>query len=1098
MASAGRVVLGAVLCSAVWLGLVAGASAAVSFAPQATYGTGGIALSVAVGDFNGDGKPDLAVANESPSTVSVLLGNGNGTFQTQTPYDAGVQPLSVAVGNFNGDGCPDLAVASEGPGNGSGSVSVLLNKCDGTGTFQSAQTMTMGGRPYSVAVGDFNGDGCPDLAVANFNSNTVSVLPNKCDGTGSFGTATPYNVGSSPASVAVGDFNGDGKTDLAVANQSDGRVSVLLGNGDGTFQGQQTYATGLSPTSVAVGDLNGDGKPDLAVANQSDGTVSVLLGNGGGTFGAQSAYTVGSEPYSVAIGDFNGDGKPDLAVASYGSGAVSVLQGNGNGTFQAQQPFSVGSQPTSVAVGDFNGDGEPDLAVANGFSSDVSVLLGNETGTFLGQTTDAVGSSPDSVAVGDFNSDGRPDLAVANNGSNNVSVLAGDGNGTFHTASTDGVGTSPASVAVGDFNGDGKPDLAVSNEGVSGARGTVSVLLGNGDGTFGAQQTYPVGFVPRGVAVRDFNADGCPDLAIANQSDGTVSVLLNKCDGSGMFHGQQTYNVDHGAYSVAVGDFNGDGCPDLAVANADSSTLSVLLNNCDGSGTFQGMVRYSAGNVPVSVAVGDFNGDGKLDLAVANNISDNVSVLLGNGNGTFQNANNYDVGRTPYSVAVGDFNRDGKPDLAVANQGDSTVSVLQGNGDGSFQGQQTYGVDSGPFSVAVGDFNGDARSDLATANGGSNDVSVLLRSPFSAETPVSSSTPGTGSALIDQLRLAGPAGSGDQLADLYNTTSGPMSVGGWELQGSNGGFATIPEGTVIPAHGHVLLTGLSYGLSSYAPSNGELPSGLFSEPSGGGFRLVAPGGAAIDRVGFAGSPPEFFAGTALSVPKALPTGSFAWIRNFSAGAPDNTSDNKADFSYVATNDNDAAHGSPVLGAPGPADLVSPIVHNDILQSGLLDPSVSASSYPNRIYTRGSPATLVINRTITNCSGLPRNGACVHAQPGFSPLTVTRLRFRITGLTTLHSPGAGSSQAVLKADTSSGEGGMSGANACDRSTAVTGLTLDSPSSSGSGGLGSTWSATLPFGGLGSGQCINVEFEFNVSQGGKFNFAYNAEDDLRGDH
>jgi hypothetical protein len=221
----------------------------------------------------------------------------------------------------------------------------------------------------------------------------------------------------------VGDFNGDGRPDLAAANEFSSDISVLLGNGDGSFQAATSLAAGARPLSVAVGDFNGDGKPDLAAANSGSDTVSVLLGNGNGSFQNAVNYTAGAEPLSVAMGDFNGDGKQDLATSNF-FGTVSVLLGNGNGTFQAAAPYATGDQPFSVAVGDFNGDGKQDLATANSDSASVSVLPGNGDGSFQAAANFAVGSVPRSVAVGDFNGDGKQDLATANQSfSNTVSVL---------------------------------------------------------------------------------------------------------------------------------------------------------------------------------------------------------------------------------------------------------------------------------------------------------------------------------------------------------------------------------------------------------------------------------------------------------------------------------------------------------------------------------------------------------------------------------------------------------------------------------------------------------------------------------------------------
>jgi len=692
-----------------------------SFVAARTFAAGSGTASVAVGDFNGDGKQDLAVPNYSKWYVSVLLGNGDGTFKAAGNYGVAGYPVSVTVGDFNGDGHLDLAVACHGYSysNIPDNVTVLLNK--GDGTFQSAVYYAVGASPSSVTVGDFNHDGYPDLAVANGGTTTVSVLFNNGDGT--FQAAVNYGVHWSPSSVTVGDFNGDGKLDLAVANQGSGDVSVLINNGDGTFQGAVNYGADTGPRSVTVGDFNGDGYLDLAVANQTNNDVSVLLGNGDGTFQGAVNYAVGNSPQSVTVRDFNGDGYLDLATANNGSGDVSVLLGKGDGTFQGAVNYAAGSGLQAVTVGDFNGDGTADLAVASSYGY-VSVLLGNGNGTFQAAPEYTTGHTPTSVALGDFNGDGKLDLAVANRYSPNVSVLLGNGDGTFQAPVNYTVGGGPTSVAVGDFNGDGKLDLAVANSGYG--YNQVSVLLGNGDGTFQAAVGYAAGTTPWSVAVGDFNGDGYLDLAVANYDSYNVSVLLN--NGDGTFAAAVNYGA--GGYypqSVTVGDFNGDGKPDLAVANSYMSTVSVRLNN--GDGTFKGEVRYSLGAAGgYSVAVGDFNGDGKLDLALAcyNSYASWVSVLLGNGDGSFQLYVSYNAGFDPLSATVGDFNGDGKPDLAVGNT-DGTVSVLLGKGDGTFQAPVNFAAGYNAASVTVGDFNGDGKPDLAVANNAySGSVSVFL------------------------------------------------------------------------------------------------------------------------------------------------------------------------------------------------------------------------------------------------------------------------------------------------------------------------------------------------------------------------------------
>ncbi len=346
------------------------------FNPQTEYVAG------SVGDFNGDGKLDLAVVNFGDWNIYVLLGNGDGTFQAaRSVYFAsgGGFPWYVVTADFNGDGKLDLAVSNYGDN----SFSVLLG--NGDGTFQPPRTLPIGTHPALVAVGDFNGDGKPDLAISSVGDNTVSVLLGNGDGTFLAPQVTP--VGLNPWYFAVGDFNGDGKLDLAVADYGcpldctsspSNTVTVLLGNGNGTFLPGPSLTVGNGPAGVAVGDFNGDGKPDLAVANLNDNTLSILLGNGDGTFQAPQTFAgVGTKPYFVAVGDFNRDGKPDLVITNHLGNTVTVLLGNGDGTFQPAQTFLVDSDPVYATVGDFNGDGVQDLAVANLHALTISVLLGN-------------------------------------------------------------------------------------------------------------------------------------------------------------------------------------------------------------------------------------------------------------------------------------------------------------------------------------------------------------------------------------------------------------------------------------------------------------------------------------------------------------------------------------------------------------------------------------------------------------------------------------------------------------------------------------------------------------------------------------------------
>jgi len=332
-----------------------------------------------------------------------------------------------------------------------------------------------------------------------------------------------YTTGSNPAGVATGDFNGDGKLDIAQANFYGNTVSVLLGNGDGTFQPHVNYATGIGPDSVVVGDFNRDGKLDLAVLSQGSNAVSVLLGNGDGTFQRAANYAAGIGDGSLAVGDFNGDGKQDLASTSSSSDTVSVLLGNGDGTFREHVDYATGSGPYGVGVGDFNRDGKLDLAVADMTGGTISILLGNGDGTFQAHVDYATGSGANWVSVADLNADGILDLIVPNQDSMTVSILLGNGNGTFQPHVDYAVGAGANRSAVGDVNGDGKIDLVI---GPRTASNVISILLGNGDGTFQVPVEYATGGDPIGVAVGDFNRDGRLDLAVADNGTSAVSVLL--------------------------------------------------------------------------------------------------------------------------------------------------------------------------------------------------------------------------------------------------------------------------------------------------------------------------------------------------------------------------------------------------------------------------------------------------------------------------------------------------------------------------------------------------------------------------------------------
>ena len=741
---------------------------------RADFPTGVGPASAIVADFNGDGKPDMAVVNSSDNTVSILLGKGDGTFGPRADFPTGHSPVSLVAGDFNGDGKLDLAVANSSDL----TVSILLG--NGDGTFQPGAVLATRNPPHRVIVADFNGDGKLDIATVNTTfvttsaNNSVSVFLGKGDGT--FVSPNEYPMDGATFAIAAGDFNRDGKLDLAIGNTGLAQISILFGNGDGTFQpslvNPPSGIANFVSTFLIARDFNGDGNVDLA--NVGGGKVTVLLGNGDGTFQPHVDYPVtGPDAGWLTADDFNGDGKLDLVVANgFGGGppvpTVSVLLGKGDGTFLSAVDYGTGGQPFSVASADLNGDGKADLVAATAANT-VAVLIGKGDGTFSSSTDYLAGAVPMAVTSGDFNGDGKLDLAVANRGDNTVSIFLAQSNGSFAPAQSYIAGSVPRAVAAGDLNGDGRADLVVADPTCAlifppcPTTGSVSVLIGNGDGSFRAPVPYAVMGYPVSVALGDFNKDGKLDVVVANGNPtGTVSVLLGKGDGT--LQSPVDYATAANPQAVTAGDFNADGILDLAVATAGpSNSVSILLGR--GDGTFSSHVDYPIGRGGISIAAADLNHDGKLDLAVVNNGDNTISVLLGNGDGTFQNQTTYNPGHVNVTaLAIGDFNGDGNPDLAVVNNFDNTITLLLGKGDGTFPTMldYQYSTAGSSFGITAADFRGDGAVDLAVANfegGAGNSLSILLNSSIAALFPprLSFATETIGlSSATQPLQLSNP------------------------------------------------------------------------------------------------------------------------------------------------------------------------------------------------------------------------------------------------------------------------------------------------------------------------------------------------------
>ncbi len=687
-------------------------------------------FSVSKGDFNNDGITDLVTANFNANTISIFLGSSLGGFSAATNLPTNASPRRVAVADFNNDGVQDLAVANRNSTN----LSFFLGSTSTPGTFTGPTNIPITAIGVSIDSGDFNLDGKPDLAIATDPNLVVVLIGN---GTGSFFAPTTFTTLQPPNFINIADINKDGKPDIVTSSRS-GSISVLPGNGIGSFGASINTITSTDAAIFSLGDINLDGNLDLITANLLNASSSILIGNGTGTFTIATAVTTRANPTGVAITDLDLDGKADLAITNSLSASTSFFKGNGDGTFGVARNFSVGTTPNFIITDDLNKDGKLDLIVSNQASRNISILTNTFssaciTPSFAGVNGFPIGTDSLGNTVGDFNLDGKQDVVVLNAASNNLSILLGTGTGGFAPGilvSTGGF--NPDNAAVADFNKDGKPDLAVTNR----FSDSLAILLGDGTGNFPTVSNFPVaGVNPSSLSIEDFNLDGNPDVVTGNVNGaGSISVFLG--NGTTLNPTPTVTNVGLNP-SLTTGDFNKDGKADIAVAVSSLNTLNILLG--DGTGNFPSTNTIASGGMSPSVQeVGDFNSDGNLDLLITNFSSATGNVFLGNGLGSFTSGLSI---ASAQRLRFADFNSDGKLDIFAGTDIGTGLKIVLGNGLGGILNTVNLPFSFGnSFTLALSDFNNDARLDLGfvvSAISGANNFMLRLSNCIGAPNSIS-------------------------------------------------------------------------------------------------------------------------------------------------------------------------------------------------------------------------------------------------------------------------------------------------------------------------------------------------------------------------
>lgn len=638
------------------------------------------------------------------------------------------------------DGNLDIVVAAANQ-----RIAVLAG--DGTGYFESLAQTSIGRIPAAIAVGNLDADQIPDVIIADSGNNIV-VYRGFPEGPPYEQVGNPIAVGRDPVAIVLADLNKDGILDALVASegpQSVGVVTILRGVGDGTFTAppfpaSATVGGGSATAAIVVRDFNKDQILDFAIANALSSDVWIFLGDADGRYSETDKIYVGpsvsvkGEPIGIDSGDFDGNGTLDLVVVNGSLDQVAVIDGLAGGAFSPSVHFydsgASGSSPTGVAVADLNGDSHPDVTVPNNRSSDVSVLLAQANGTLRAPRAFMADQETLAAAIGNVNNDGIPDVVAIAKGVDGptAAILLGDGAGALASVENVPSKPTPLDVASADFDDDGLTDLALIY-----SSGEVEVFRSTGSDGFEPMPGSPfaVGGDPVAVTARDMNRDGTMDLLIANKTSGKLTILPRAKAGG--FGAPVLVNASAGLSAVTAADFNRDGFEDVALGqqasgDGDGSVL-ILLGRANG--TFSAPTAFTVGSTPIALAAADASltdNSGILNLLVANNVSSDVSILVGNGDGTFQTGRFVTASGNPLDLDVADFDRDGCPDFVTSLTRGRISGVFYGDCQNGFtRGPQSLGSPNTPAGLVAHDFTGDGLPDVAVADQVDNSLSVFTK-----------------------------------------------------------------------------------------------------------------------------------------------------------------------------------------------------------------------------------------------------------------------------------------------------------------------------------------------------------------------------------